>query len=62
VGVIGGRAKRPYWTGLGMPLGAGLGFVVGLLGWGSTGIALGLAFGASIGLIVGAIVDSLKST
>ena len=45
-----------------MSLGAGLGVVVGLLGWGSTGIALGLAFGASIGLIVGAIVDSLKST
>lgn len=56
------QPKRPYWTGLGISMGAGLGLVVGLLGWGGTGIALGAVFGASIGLVVGAIVDNLGST
>jgi hypothetical protein len=43
-------------------LGAGLGVVVGLIGWGGVGIALGAAFGFAIGLILGARADSMRST
>ncbi len=47
------------WAGVGIPVGAGLGTIVGLVGWGGVGIALGAAFGAALGLIIGAIADSL---
>lgn len=56
------RQSKQSWTGLGISMGAGLGMIVGLLGWGGTGIALGLAFGACIGLVAGAIADSLRAT
>jgi len=55
------QAKRAPWVGFGISMGAGLGVVVGLLGWGDTGIPFGAAFGASIGLVIGAIADSLRS-
>ena len=56
------RDNRPYWTGAGISIGAGIGLVVGLLGWGGGGIALGVALGAGIGLVVGAIADSMRTT
>lgn len=46
------------WTGVGTSMGAGLGMVVGLLGWGGVGIAFGAIFGSAAGLVVGAIADS----
>lgn len=56
------QSNQPLWAGLGISMGAGLGMIVGLLGWGGTGIALGAAFGAGTGLVVGAIVDSFRDT
>ncbi len=61
-GAMARQSKQPLWAGLGISIGAGLGMVVGLLGWGGTGIALGAAFGAGIGLVVGAMADSLRAT
>lgn len=55
------QAERDSWVGFGISIGAGLGLVVGLLGWGGTGIALGAPFGAGIGLVIGAIADSSRS-
>ena len=46
------------WTGVGISMGAGLGMVVGLLGWGGVGIAFGAIFGSAAGLVVGAIAGS----
>ena len=56
----GGMARRSQmqWTGVGISMGAGLGMVVGLLGWGGVGIAFGAIFGGAAGLVVGAIADS----
>ena len=45
------------WSGLWISLGAGIGMIVGLLGWGGVGIALGIAFGGAAGVVVGAIAD-----
>lgn len=56
------QSKQPMmWAGMGISMGAGLGTIIGLLGWGATGIALGAGFGAGIGLVVGAMADSLRA-
>jgi len=48
-----------YWTGLGVSIGAGIGLVIGLLGWGASGIALGVSLGAGVRVALGAARDSL---
>ena len=48
------------WTALGVSIGAGVGLIVGLLGWGGGGIALGLSIGAGIGVALGASVDATR--
>lgn len=42
----------------GLPLGAALGIIVGLLTGGGAGIALGLVFGAALGLIAGGVLEA----
>ena len=46
------------WTGVGISIGAGIGLIVGLLGWGGAGIALGMSIGAGIGIALGASFDA----
>ena len=43
-------------SGVGLPVGAALGLIVGLLTVGGPGIAVGMAIGASLGVVVDAIV------
>jgi hypothetical protein len=50
--------KSHYWTALGVSLGAGIGLLAGLFGWGPEGLALGITFGAGIGVALGAGLDA----
>ena len=45
---------------LGVAFGAGIGLIVGLIGWGGAGIALGMAFGAGIGVAIAAAFDAAR--
>jgi hypothetical protein len=53
------KSESP-WIGLGVSIGAGIGLIVGLLGWGGGGIALGLSIGAGIGIAIGASLDAAE--
>ncbi|MCZ2849738.1 hypothetical protein [Modestobacter sp. VKM Ac-2978] len=48
------------WSGVGVALGAGVGFAVGVAVAGGTGIPVGLALAAGLGVVVGAAADGFR--
>ena len=48
-----------YWTAVGAVVGAAIGILVGLFGWGPDGIAYGSGIGAGIGVAVGTTRDAM---
>ena len=56
------RTSKPeyYWTAIGTAVGAGIGLLIGLAGWGPDGIAYGSGLGAGIGVAVGSSRDALN--
>ena len=48
-----------YWTAVGAVVGAAIGILVGLFGWGPDGIAYGSGIGAGIGVAVGTSRDAM---
>ena len=49
-----------YWTAIGTGLGAGIGMLIGLAGWGADGIAYGSGLGAGIGVALGTSRDAVN--
>jgi len=49
------KNKKILYAGVGIPIGAGIGFIVGLIFFDN--MVLGIGAGAGIGLIIGAIID-----
>jgi hypothetical protein len=49
------RGQSPM-SGVGLPLGAGIGVVVGVLIGGGPAIAVGLSLGACVGVVIDAVV------